>query len=1171
VQSLSAHAEGRNPLSILLLAILLPHVQVVGLAAVARHESDLRSVAPYSFCCEDYLPQLPSHHPIASPNPIAPAWTRTPQPCQGLLSGPRNTANITGCPLEQNMPPPRPPDERERSPDPTTPRRVNARRSGNGPSTPNSAPAAAPAAAARQRQRSSSKKPEPTLLTDFLRGKPSPARIQAQRQRRKSLDIVQAEMREADVRKLQQPGGVRDRVKTWQKVNARAMVQSDPFATPSEPTEVAFPGDTMSVDEDDRIRIKFRQQKKPSKPIVVEHDDHDDDFVTEDDLPSELRPKGPPKKRVVSDDHWMSTKIKKSPPRGTRQQATAKEKEKDKGSPMPIPKDFLQKTAQNPPVSRKIQDWAARVEIPEPSTPRSHISSRSRGDSSDGIRVRPLAAEKSDGEVKKTPKKSPKPRLDGDDGIRVTPIRMKKLDDDGIRVRPMEAPTVDDDGIRIRPSHERPSGKKPERVLSARQDSIADTQSMTSITRDFDHAIVVEEDDHEQQDIIEVIEDPESEPDTPTRRRPSKSKPVMPRKSRTSHLSRTDEQSDDRSWVSTSDPSSLPRTVIEGSDLSSIAPGNKPLADIPFGYSAFSELDLPTGRSASKRPKAQRTPSFKAVPKVLKKVVSEGKKIIHDTVDPPKPVVNQPPSIEKWLKNTVDPFVDAPAEEVLEPKVAQTMEKEWAQQNQARRRSSTEAKSKKAATAQEKKPEKSEQSENEENLEPEVIKEAEPPKDQDKTPTSLKRSKATRTASSPAKSAGKRPLREAIKDAFKGESSGHKYLPTTYGAAEEDLEQTRYREEEDWGRHDRRRRSSSTRRRSPSPDPPSTVDEEHTPTMAGPRRRPPTNGLHELSTIASVESFSTGESDLTSVLSQTTVTQTTITQSTATTRDSQLSRAKSQRAGLKRRLTKHSDLVSVLSLPDDSKVPSGLKNMKSRPSLRRGKSHLDTITMEDLLREFSDDENIYQRELKTLVDGVVPVLLHTVVHNGSRSSVNLFGPDSPGRKADNLSKAVVDMGISLEKLKASHKKAPKHDINQLLDWLQTVAPIYSRYLDSWRLGFQDLIVNLAPPDSYGPDDEDSLLDALPRNEHGDVVNENGERVDVAHLLKRPLIRLKFMLKFLKVSLNRLMMKIVKTSILTKFIRALTLFYSLILALSSLFNSAVCTIKPGRGTRKRPHV
>jgi hypothetical protein len=204
--------------------------------------------------------------------------------------------------------------------------------------------------------------------------------------------------------------------------------------------------------------------------------------------------------------------------------------------------------------------------------------------------------------------------------------------------------------------------------------------------------------------------------------------------------------------------------------------------------------------------------------------------------------------------------------------------------------------------------------------------------------------------------------------------------------------------------------------------------------------------------------------------------------------------------------------MSVLSLPDNNSLPQGIKSNRSRPSLRKNKGIGGEVTDEELLKEFIEDENLYSRELKTIVDGVLPVLLSDVV--SKTNATNLFSGVATEKQADKVSKSVVGMGVALEKLKNAHKKAPVSDVRRLAHWAHGVVPIYNSYLNAWRLGFQDLVVNLAPL-ANSPEDEDSLLDALPRNSNGDVVNSNGERVAVAYLLKRPLIRIKQMTKLIK--------------------------------------------------------
>ncbi|KAI9810090.1 MAG: hypothetical protein M1827_006701 [Pycnora praestabilis] len=228
--------------------------------------------------------------------------------------------------------------------------------------------------------------------------------------------------------------------------------------------------------------------------------------------------------------------------------------------------------------------------------------------------------------------------------------------------------------------------------------------------------------------------------------------------------------------------------------------------------------------------------------------------------------------------------------------------------------------------------------------------------------------------------------------------------------------------------------------------------------------------------------------------------------------------------GLKRRLTTHADLMSVLSLPR-----AGSKTIQSARSIRTNRSRLATATIGDLMREFTMDEHKYMRELRTLVDGVIPVLLTCVLSkHDSAVAAGLFSPSSGPQTDANITRPIVDMGIALERLKALHKRIPEHDPEALLIWARGAQRIYVEYLKSWRLGFQDVVVNLAPSTGLNPtadtndansrrqsSDQHSLYEGLPMNKDGDVVDSDGERVDVAFLLKRPLVRLKYLAKTLK--------------------------------------------------------
>ncbi|TGJ85792.1 hypothetical protein E0Z10_g3012 [Xylaria hypoxylon] len=955
-------------------------------------------------------------------------------------------------------------------------------------------------ATAAARHRATTMKQPPTLLSDFLLGRPSPARVAADkkaareaiRQRRMSLETVKQEMREATVQRVQAPGGVRDRVTKWQKANEEARARADPFAAPSEPSEVNLLVDEESVTEEDRVRIKMRQKKRPPlnvPPISASTEDDESSKGTQ----KKSAPVSPPKKRVVSDTNWVKNhksedSLKKPPP---------KEKQQE-NSGSPLPRGFLSRPNPNPPVSKKVQEWASRVEIPDEPRKRFHAPSRSVG-SGDGIRAKPIPSEIiSESDTYSTRvSESQKSRTIEDDGIRVRPLPMNETHERGKKVKP-QSRTLLDDGIRVRPIRPASRDSSTVRAPSARTSRVT-SPSAIGISRRRSRSAG-----------IAVKEDPESnELKTPTKARAStkasskKAPNTQARRAKSmaeTGTTMTEDLSDSDSWSSSSE---------EESEVPSSIP-QKPLADIPFGYSAFSELELPRGQGGrpATRPKANRQSSFKDATKVLKKALNEGKKILTEKVDPPKPVINQPPNIENWLKDTVDPFVDRQGEGNHEPQ-RKSIEKEWAYESKARR--SPQSSRHISANSDE-------DGDGHHKLnEPKPASKAphDGPRDEPvktPSPSGLRRSQATRASSSAGKVATKRGLKEKIRDAFRGESTIHVPNRTDYSSHDDtDSESDRTVE------YQERSRSTGVRRSpTPSDEEDSSISTESIkpkPIPLNPKRRPPTNGFHELSTIVSdPETLSTLESELSSKVSDTTITQTTTTRSTGLSRSTAVSRKRSKKSGLKRRLTKHSDLVSVLSLPDDSATPSRSRSLRSARSVRRVSNHLHDATVENLLREFARDENLYSRELKTLVDGVIPVLLSQFVEGKDGQPGNLFTSPKTTDKEDPLPKAVVSMGIALEKLKGHHRRCPLTDVHRLPQWLETVTPIYGQYLDVWRLGFQGIIVNLAPA---SPDDEDSLINALPRNEQGDILNEHGDRIDVAHLLKRPLVRTKWITKFIQ--------------------------------------------------------
>nr|POE86479.1 hypothetical protein CFP56_46663 [Quercus suber] len=211
--------------------------------------------------------------------------------------------------------------------------------------------------------------------------------------------------------------------------------------------------------------------------------------------------------------------------------------------------------------------------------------------------------------------------------------------------------------------------------------------------------------------------------------------------------------------------------------------------------------------------------------------------------------------------------------------------------------------------------------------------------------------------------------------------------------------------------------------------------------------------------------------------------------------------------GLKRRLTKHSDLISVLSMSHNE-----TRGLVPARSIRTKRIRNGDATIGDIMNEITMDELKYQRELRTLVDGVIPVLLTYVLQKTDPSGrKRLFSGSS--HEGQTITRPIVEMGIALERLKATHKRIPMHKPEDLLHWASSAAKAYADYLKVWRLGFSDVVVSLAPAEETPKNP--SWEAGLPSKNQDDLSRGDGERVDVAYLLKRPLVRLKYLTKTFK--------------------------------------------------------
>ena len=301
-----------------------------------------------------------------------------------------------------------------------------------------------------------------------------------------------------------------------------------------------------------------------------------------------------------------------------------------------------------------------------------------------------------------------------------------------------------------------------------------------------------------------------------------------------------------------------------------------------------------------------------------------------------------------------------------------------------------------------------------------------------------------------------------------------------------------------------------------------TSAEPSKPVLPPRHRQFPSVGDHRLSTIMSVETLNTNRQQETAVPSRTssTISKSTLPQhsnsgversSEATSRHE--SDVNNWREPTKGGVTMHSDLMSVLSLPRASS-----KSIRSSRSIRSRHNPSANATIEDIMSELASDERRYLKELRTLVDGVIPVLLSSVLSkSGSALTAGLFSAGGPAKDDAEVMQPIVDMGVALERLKLLHKRIPVQDPQAFLTWSHGAQRTYGEYLKAWRLGFQDVIINLEPAQEqpYASGAESNLEGGLPRNEHGDVVNTRGERVDVAFLLRRPLVRIKYLAKTVK--------------------------------------------------------
>ncbi|POS87632.1 hypothetical protein EPUL_004968 [Erysiphe pulchra] len=536
------------------------------------------------------------------------------------------------------------------------------------------------------------------------------------------------------------------------------------------------------------------------------------------------------------------------------------------------------------------------------------------------------------------------------------------------------------------------------------------------------------------------------------------------------------------------------------------------LNEIPFGNSAFSVLDLPLGAEAEtiKKSSSKRNSSL-TVPNVLKMVYGGSKKIVSDAAEPRRSDLTQPASIESWLRTTSDPFVDSSVPPISTFKCPASYDGNTSSSK------ITQTDSKATNTCKEtahlskgRKPNTGRST----VLSPLISsKLPEPPSLRSVPSIELKRSRARRHAFTTS-SSKMTPIKESIFNAFHGESTMKKPSKTkscdTSSLKEKKIEILDSNLKT--SRPKPTSESAKTQDQILTENSTSELNVDEAETSTSRHQRPIqqfyTHGLSTILSEGSSNSSSLG-SRSESIISQNTVTQDTIhTVSThrSLSRKSQRKQLKSPE--LKRRLTKHSDLISILSLSDTSE-PGRQGSIRAARSIQMSKKQNFISSIEDVLIELAEDELQYMRELETLIDGVIPVLLRCIFSESNASG--LFG--YLVTNAASFSRPIIEMGNALVKIQSHHKCIPLADAYALLIWADSVQAVYEEYLLAWNSGFEDIVVNLAPALSCTK----TAMDEMKRDRNGDLLGEKGEKIVVDDLLKKPITRIKYINKALKAS------------------------------------------------------
>jgi hypothetical protein len=826
----------------------------------------------------------------------------------------------------------------------------------------------------------------------------------------------------------------------------------------------------LSSQKPSNVKDRVREWQSRGGGVVSVHDDN---APIESPIPSEV----------------------KSPQKRSRRPST-----NVRAEPEELPTDSTPTSQKNTPRKRVVSDdnWTKR------SPAKATTSGYGRKDASkspdDGIRIRPMPGP--DELRSGTPRTPKRKSVDINDGIRVTPMRAKESPrqtptnsakrrtaspDDGIRVRPSRRSVgPDDDGIRITPIRKKDSPEEQRSTPIRKPIPIDDdgirVRPMEESSQQPD---LVRDDARPRRSVEERSRSRERENERRSRRRWASEDDK--RRSTSPHRDRGRGDAEPYESDSSQRSRSPPRRRQSELRKSSEPPALQPRRRHSRRPSAPEELRevLPEEKPAPAA-KADGKGDIRRKISLLRELYSEGKKILKESKGNERPPPSGAPGdrIKGWIFESANPYV--------EPDVQSTIHSQWDE-------------SESQVSSDSKKENKDEfdhrYTSNEHRHE------AETPK---KRPSLSKHDTDPFVEETP---------RKTSRDRIPKGLHPLNYVDTTPPSIAGLKRSTRVTPNKTRSGHEHDRNESivdasiTDDQASLASSNPPIID--HDPLASYSFNRKP------LSTIASVETFEPDNSEMQTPKPKPPVEHPIRVPElygnlAALAVENPLPSNESIRAaGLKRRLTNHADLMSVLSMPKCE-----TRSIRSARSIRSNKSK--TATIGDFMTEMAVEEAKYLRELRTLVDGVIPVLLTNALSDANNGqSTGLFNPSED----PHYTRPIIEMGVALERLKMLHRQVPLRDADAFMQWADGAYSIYAEYLKVWRMGYQDLVVTLAPAEPTehfiptqptSPGYADSSYGGISTvDENGDLLNSEGQSVDVAYLLKRPLLRIKNLSKVLR--------------------------------------------------------